>query len=153
MDEWEKIYNEESEYIYRFIYGMVYNTDDANEILQETFYRAIKHGKKGVRNIRAYLIRIARNIIYDNWRRRKKEEDEMREIVKSDSDTNLRIDIEKAIKGLTPEYREVFVLKEINGLNYDEIAVQLKIPVGTVKSRLNRARLELREKLRRKLEM
>lgn len=153
MEEWEKIYNEESEYIYRFIYGMVYNQDDANEILQETFYRAIRHGKKGVKNMRAYLIRIARNIIYDNWRKRKKEEEEMREVEKGESDTNLKIDIEKAIKNLNPEYREVFVLKEINGLNYEEIAVQLKIPVGTVKSRLNRARLELREKLRRKLEM
>ncbi len=153
MEEWEKIYNEESEYIYRFIYGMVYNQDDANEILQETFYRAIRHGKKGVKNMRAYLIRIARNIIYDNWRKRKKEEEEMREVEKGESDTNLKIDIEKAIKSLNPEFKEVFVLKEINGLNYDEIAVQLKIPVGTVKSRLNRARLELREKLRRKLEM
>lgn len=153
MDEWEKIYNEDSEYVYRYIYGMVYNSDDANEILQETFYRAIKHGKKGVKNMRAYLIRIARNIVYDNWRKRKKEEEEMRDVEKGETDTNLRLDIEKAIKGLSPEYREVFVLKEINGMNYEEIAVQLKIPIGTVKSRLNRARLELREKLRRKLEM
>jgi|UniRef100_A0A7C4UG94 RNA polymerase sigma-70 factor (ECF subfamily) len=153
MEEWEKIYNEESEYIYRFIYGMVYNQDDANEVLQETFYRAIKHGKKGVKNMRAYLIRIARNIIYDMWRKRKQEEERMREREESASDVDLRMDIEKAIKGLIPEYREVFVLKEINGLNYDEIAALLKIPIGTVKSRLNRARIELREKLRRKLEM
>ncbi len=153
MDEWEKIYNEESEYVYRFIYGMVYNQDDANEILQETFYRAIKHGKKGIKNMRAYLIRIARNIIYDTWRSRKREEEEVREIEKGEHDPDLKLDIEKAIKRLNPEFREVFVLKEINGLNYEEIAAQLRIPIGTVKSRLNRARIELRNELRRRLEM
>ena len=47
MEEWEDIYNAEAEFLYRFIYGMVQNRNEADDILQETFYRAIKHGKKG----------------------------------------------------------------------------------------------------------
>ncbi len=153
MDEWEDIYNAEAGFLYRFIYGMVQDRNEADDILQETFYRAIKHGKKGVKNIRAYLMRISRNIIYDKWRRRKKEEGKAIQVEDRDTMAEERIEIERAIQKLSPEYREVFILREMNGLNYEEISQSLNIPIGTVKSRLNRARLELRETLRRKLEL
>ena len=110
-------------------------------------------GRKGVKNIRAYLMRISRNIIYDKWRRRKREEGKAIQVEERDTMAEERIEIERAIQKLSPEYREVFILREMNGLNYEEISQSLNIPIGTVKSRLNRARLELRKTLRRKLEL
>jgi len=56
--------------------------------------------------------------------------------------------ISAAIDGLTVEHRDVFVLRELEGLDYQAIAERLKVPVGTVRSRLNRARGFLREALR-----
>src|SRR6185437_13558280 len=57
-----------------------------------------------------------------------------------------RLDLETVLPGLAEEYREIFVLREIQGLSYAEIGQALGIPPGTVDSRLHRARAELRKK-------
>ena len=55
--------------------------------------------------------------------------------------------LQSALNRLTPEHRVVLVLKEIEGQKYDEIAAILQVPIGTIRSRLHRARVELRDKL------
>jgi RNA polymerase sigma-70 factor (ECF subfamily) len=57
--------------------------------------------------------------------------------------------VREALEGLAEEYRNALVLKEIEGLPYEEIAVVMDCPVGTVRSRIHRARHELRDKLTR----
>jgi len=59
-----------------------------------------------------------------------------------------RMDLQSAIERLSPEHREVVVLREFEGLSYEEIAQALGVPRGTVESRLHRARGELREMLK-----
>jgi RNA polymerase sigma-70 factor (ECF subfamily) len=56
--------------------------------------------------------------------------------------------VQQALAGLTEEYRTVLVLREIDGHDYEAIAEMLDLPVGTVRSRLHRARMELREQLK-----
>jgi len=157
MEDWREIYEKESGFVFKFIYGAVQNKNDAEDILQETFYRAMKRGKKNIKNMRGYLLRIARNIIYDSWKSRRRMSEYIKEEKKVDNyhpeDIETKIEIQKSIKKLHPDFRTVFVLREINGMSYEEIAVALRLPVGTVKSRLNRARLALRETLRRKVEL
>jgi len=157
MEDWREIYEKESGFVFKFIYGAVQNKNDAEDILQETFYRAMKRGKKNIKNMRGYLLRIARNIIYDSWKSRRRMSEYIKEEKRVDNyhpeDIETKIEIQKSIKKLHPDFRTVFVLREINGMSYEEIAVALKLPVGTVKSRLNRARLALRETLRRKVEL
>jgi len=60
--------------------------------------------------------------------------------------------VRNGLKELAPEHRDVIVMKEIEGLRYDEIAELLGCPIGTVRSRIHRARQELREKLTRMME-
>ncbi len=157
MEDWREIYEKESGFVFKFIYGAVQNKNDAEDILQETFYRAMKRGKKNIKNMRGYLLRIARNIIYDSWKSRRRMSEYIKEEKRVDNyhpeDIETKIEIQKSIKKLHPDFRTVFVLREINGMSYEEIAVALRLPVGTVKSRLNRARLALRETLRRKVEL
>ena len=61
--------------------------------------------------------------------------------------TDARIDLLAAIHGLSPDHREVIVLRELHGLSYDEMAEAVGVPRGTVESRLFRARRELQERL------
>jgi RNA polymerase sigma-70 factor (ECF subfamily) len=56
--------------------------------------------------------------------------------------------LDRALAEVEPELRSIFVLREVEGLSYDEIALALEIPMGTVASRLNRARHELQQRLR-----
>jgi RNA polymerase sigma-70 factor (ECF subfamily) len=64
----------------------------------------------------------------------------------------LRAIVQEKLNELTPEHRAILVLRDIQGLSYDEIATALHLEGGTVRSRLHRARMELKEKLRRYLE-
>jgi DNA-directed RNA polymerase specialized sigma24 family protein len=68
------------------------------------------------------------------------------------SNGHLNFLLEKAINRLPDRYKMVFVLRDISQLSYEEIAESLRIPLGTVKSRVNRARLMLQEALKPKLE-
>jgi len=61
---------------------------------------------------------------------------------------DVRMDLLEVLSGLSPEHREVVVLRELEGMSYDEIAGVLGVPRGTVESRLFRAREKLRERLR-----
>ncbi len=64
---------------------------------------------------------------------------------------DMRMDIDAALRQLSDEHREVIVLRELQGMSYDEIAAVLKVPQGTVESRLHRARRELQEILKDQL--
>lgn len=142
----EELYDDYSDYVFRYIYGMVENKAEAEDLLQDTFMKVIKSGVEEIRNPKSYLITIARNTVYDHWRVRKEKVslDPLKEEGKS-VDLDLKMDIEEAIKNLTPKLREVVILRELNQLDYREIAEILDVELGTVKSRLNRARRQLRE--------
>jgi RNA polymerase sigma-70 factor, ECF subfamily len=141
--------------------AVVHNQDDALELAQETFVRAYENlGKFESRSsFSTWLYRIAANLAID-FRRR-----EGRHVVLRGEDAESEIDrlpdtrgdavaeaargqlnrrLTEALKQLTPEHRTVILLREVEGLSYDEISDVLQCPRGTVMSRLHYARNRLR---------
>ena len=142
--------------------------EDAHDLLQDAFLRAFEklslfHGES---SFYTWIYRIAINLTLSKRRRRKgidrlrlvrtpfeggsepaddvDSTDPSRAIEQAERDSR----VQAALLTLQPDHRAVVVMKDLDGLRYEEIAETLRIPVGTVRSRLHRARLELREKLK-----
>lgn len=131
------------------------------DVAQETFLRVFRalpnFDRAGPARLSTWILTIACHRSIDELRRRRLEISPL-EAGPGDVAANDRADenaerrmlarlIERAIDGLAPEYKATFVLRELHGLEYAEIAVILDIDLGTVKSRLNRARTRLRDAL------
>ncbi len=157
--------------IFRLAQHITQNREDAEDVLQETFMKAYEHLDQFQGNSKFYtwIVRIAVNQALMKLRRRKTDKsvslDEtidtgedtiVREIAAWDENPEQKFSREElgevldtAIQGLEPLYRSVFVLRDIEELSTEETAEALNLSVPAVKSRLLRARLQLREKLTR----
>lgn len=140
--------------------------EDAQDLLQETFLRAYeKLGRfHGDSSFYTWVYRIAVNLALSGRRRRRPmarlndgsdEGSSDSTVDPRESDPSLPLEraerdslIQDALNALAADHRAVVVMKEFDGLRYEEIGVVLGIPVGTVRSRLHRARCELRDRLR-----
>ena len=158
--------------IYRLAKNITQNNEDAEDVLQEAFLKAYSHLKGFQRNSRFYtwIVRIAVNEALMKLRKRRSdrtvpldepvetgEEAVTREIAVWDDNPEQRYSHEEmqqilddAVEDLKPDFRTVFVLRDIEELSTEETAETLGISIPAVKSRLLRARLALREKLTRK---
>jgi RNA polymerase sigma-70 factor (ECF subfamily) len=147
------------------------NREDAEDVLQESFLKAYEHLDQFQGNSRFYtwIVRIAVNQALMKLRKRKTdrtvsldeqidtgEDTVVREIASWDPDPEERFSREElhailteAVNGLAPIYRTVFTLRDVDGLSTEETAEALELTVPAVKSRLLRARLQLRDKLTR----
>jgi RNA polymerase sigma-70 factor (ECF subfamily) len=157
--------------IFRLAKHITQNDEDAEDVLQETFLKAYSNLDtfQGQSKFYTWLVRIAVNEALMKLRKRKSdktvsldepqdtgEETVTREIAVWDGDPEqrysqeeLRDILERAIDSLKPSFRTVFILRDIEELSTEETAESLGISVPAVKSRLLRARLQLREKLTR----
>jgi RNA polymerase sigma-70 factor (ECF subfamily) len=157
--------------IFRLAQHVTQNREDAEDVLQETFMKAYEHLDQFQGNSKFYtwIVRIAVNQALMKLRRRKTDksvsldetidtgEDTMvREIAAWDEDPEQRFSrdelggiLDSAVQSLEPPYRSVFTLRDIDELSTEETAEALGLSVPAVKSRLLRARLQLREKLTR----
>jgi RNA polymerase sigma-70 factor (ECF subfamily) len=157
--------------IFRLAQHVTQNREDAEDVLQETFMKAYEHLDQFQGNSKFYtwIVRIAVNQALMKLRRRKTDksvsldetidtgEDTMvREIAAWDEDPEQQFSrdelggiLDTAVQSLEPPYRSVFVLRDIDELSTEETAEALGLSVPAVKSRLLRARLQLREKLTR----
>ncbi len=151
--------------IYFVAYRMVKSHDAADDIAQETFinaYLAVRSFKVG-RSLFTWLYRICMNLSINYLKRQKfvipesqfDEESKPLEKVAAGSDPGelleskeLESQIEKAVDSLPPKYKAVLVLRLYEDMSYEEIAATLKISVGTVMSRLFRARQRMQEMLK-----
>jgi RNA polymerase sigma-70 factor (ECF subfamily) len=142
------------------------SADDALDLLQDAFLRAYEKLDKfqGESSFYTWVYRIAVNLALSGRRRRKvtlrftrpdhdDSIDPQDESLASDPTLPLEIAerdelIQAALDALAADHRAVVVMKEFDGLRYEEIAAVLGVPVGTVRSRLHRARLELRDRLK-----
>lgn len=150
-------------YVYRF----VGNRNDAEDLVQETFLRVYKnkHYYKEIAKFSTWVYTIAGNLAKTELRRRKRRKifsvsnfvNEERDFDIPDTDKNpesavdgsLKDDIiQKAIEKLPAKFKEVILLRDVQGFAYEEISQILSIPLGTVKSRVNRGRLKLQEDLK-----
>lgn len=158
--------------IYSAILNYVFNPDDAIDISQDTFVKAYTklHSFDSSSAFYTWLYRIAINTAIDFLRKRKSrptdslDDDKYTEIgfepaskdstvdpVKVTSRNEQAFAIRKAIGSLSEKLRSVIVLHDVEGLSQEEVADILKVPVGTVKSRVSRARAELRYLLQKEL--
>jgi RNA polymerase sigma-70 factor (ECF subfamily) len=145
--------------------AVVHNQDDALELAQETFVRAFENLKnfESRSSFSTWLYRIAANLSIDFWRREGRHnvlrgedaENELRRLPSSQGDSykaasrsELGERLKEALEQLTPEHRAVVLLREVEGLSYDEISDVLQCPRGTVMSRLHYARNKLRSILK-----
>jgi RNA polymerase sigma-70 factor, ECF subfamily len=158
--------------VYRFALRLTRDPDPARDLTQETFLRAFENRERyqpGTR-ARSWLFTMARNLFLRRERRGRRHEEIVRELVKDGEErpgqesaafqTALGDDPEGAfwdsivddevlreIEALPEEFREVVFLSDLEGLSYAEVAAILEVPVGTVKSRLFRARRILQGRL------
>jgi len=168
ISAWEEIVSSFSRRIFNLAYRFTSSTEAAEDLTQEVFIRVYKtldqydqkHG-----DLANWLMRLARNLIIDDYRRRQRNpQDSMAEDV--DDHTfhlravggsaqrelerrELREQIQEGIDKLPPDLRTCVILRDIEELTYQEIVDLLNIPEGTVKSRINRGRIELAKILRR----
>jgi RNA polymerase sigma-70 factor, ECF subfamily len=149
---------------YRLARYLTQNDSDADDVVQEAFLRALKYfggfRGEGASQSRAWLLAIVRNMAH-TWRRRLhigSLTTEFDETVHSEaiadehpgsalSRRDARETLAEVLDRLPPEFREVIVLREMEGLSYKEISEVADVPVGTVMSRLSRARKRLQEAL------
>ncbi|MCD6160918.1 MAG: RNA polymerase sigma factor [candidate division Zixibacteria bacterium] len=146
--------------LFNFVFRIISEKEMAEDILQETFLRVYNQRKNYSPDyaLSTWVYTIALNLCRSELRKRKLRKFISLEFLKEESDIELPGEknlepqklkplLDKAIKGLPDEYRTAFVLCDIDRLPYSEIAEIMRVPVGTVKSRINRARTMLREKL------
>jgi RNA polymerase sigma-70 factor (ECF subfamily) len=167
IDAYGKIVNRYRGRLYNFVFRFVGERETAEDIVQETFLRAFRKRKeyRAIANFSTWLFTIAGNLAKSELRRRKRwrlfslhKDDENDagmdlpdETFRPDTVTESSIadvQIQQAILSLPENYRQVVLLRDVEGLSYQEISEISKCPVGTVKSRVNRARLKLKQKLK-----
>lgn len=151
--------------LYNAVIRLVDHADDAADIVQDSFlnaYQALR-SFKGDAEFFTWLYRIAFNTAISLKRKKRAtvsldaggpdggiDPDDPSEYVKPGQALQRSEDeaqLQQAMNRLSSEHREVLILKDIEGMKYEDIAVILGVPIGTVRSRLNRARLELRDLL------
>lgn len=154
--------------LYNFALRMTNNPADAEDLVQETFLKAFRFWSsyEPGTNIRAWLFRIMKNSYINRYRRESRQPefvdyDDVKEFHIPEAERQagrsdlqqaafrnlLDDDVAGAIRELPDDFRTVLILCDIEGLTYEEIAEFVDVPLGTVRSRLHRARKALRSRL------
>lgn len=169
---YEELIAEYQPMVYGLAYRLLGDPEEARDIAQETFLKAWRHigTFRGECSIKTWLYRMTVNQVSNQrrwWRRRRRQDtvslDEPAVVTGttlSDRIASSELSPEqgalggerhrlllKALDSLKPDYRVAVILRDIEDLNYDEIAVALDLPLGTVKSRIARGRDDLRKRL------
>jgi RNA polymerase sigma-70 factor (ECF subfamily) len=142
---------------------MLSSQEEAEDIVQETFVRVYQHRQSFnfQHCLSTWIYTIGLNLARNELRKRKRfkfheisemQGNEREFAVEPKLPSRLPEVLSAAIDTLPQKYREAFMLRDIEEMPYEEVAKILDVPLGTVKSRVNRARLMLRDKLRPKLE-
>ncbi len=156
-------------YLYGIAHGLTRNPADAEDLVQETWIGALRSTFRGEASVRTWLVRILvrqaaamrRSRERSKWRlilpwfsarQRDTETDGESSMEPAASPTTssseARMDLSHMLETLSPEHREVIVLRELEGMSYEQIAAELRVPRGTVESRLHRAREQLRARFK-----
>ena len=164
VNAFEKLVLEYEKSVYAITQRMTGNAEDAADMTQETFIKAYNSlsSFRGDSKFSVWLYRIATNVCLDFLRSRSRkptvslsvEDDDGEEVELDIADESqsperllerglTRDAVRRGLNALSPEYRQILLLREIQGLSYEEIADVLTLEVGTVKSRIFRARKRL----------
>lgn len=154
--------------MYNFAYRLTFDEDDAKDLVQDTYlkaFRFINSFERGT-NAKAWLFRILKNSFINEYRKKSKQPskvdyNEVEQYYNSDDvdenfTTDLRVEtvqhmigdeISGALNGIPVDFRTVIILSDLEDFTYEEMSKILDIPIGTVRSRLHRARNMMKEKL------
>ena len=165
---WEALLKAYTRKIYNLCYRFTGRAEEAEDVTQEVFikvFQTLKTYQAAQGSFATWLNRVARNHLVDHYRRARKDrvtsslEDELTEAEQKPSphteptgqveSRERREVLQLALDKLSPDLREAVILRDLHDLDYEEIALVLKVPQGTVKSRINRGRLELGRVLKR----
>lgn len=151
--------------LYRTAFRLARNTDNANDLLQETMLRGFRffHQFSSGTNCRAWLMTILYNVFRNAYPRAIREQvaasaEEFERRADTDSvyesassspeqivlDSLFHDEVEQALEALSEEFRTVLLMVDVGELSYEEVARMLEMPIGTVKSRVSRARASMR---------
>jgi RNA polymerase sigma-70 factor, ECF subfamily len=158
---WAEVFRRYGDKVFGFSIRMVRSREEAEEVCQEVWERAVRAigGFRGESSLDTWLCTIARNRCLSRIEALKRKGDMGDDswILEIPDDApgpdqrlvshNLRNAMEQAIGGLEPEFREAILLREVNGLSYEEIAQVTQTPLATVKTRIYRARVKLQSLL------
>jgi RNA polymerase sigma-70 factor (ECF subfamily) len=166
---WEEIVRQYNRRIYNVCYRFTGSCDSAEDLAQEVFikmYRTLNTYSPDKGAFSTWIMTMTRNLLVDHFRKSRQDRvtDSLDAGVTEDLDAVTLVDripdsgpsaddriqrretqemVQRAIQKLSPELREAVILRDLQDMDYKEIAVALKVPEGTVKSRINRGRMEL----------
>ncbi|HEX4166114.1 MAG TPA: sigma-70 family RNA polymerase sigma factor [Bryobacteraceae bacterium] len=165
---WEELVQVYTRRVYSICYRFTNRDTEAQDLTQEVFlrvFRTLGSFRAGEGSFTVWLSRLTRNLLVDHYRRSKQERitdgiEEKLAILEEKTAQFSRADgmvagreagelLQAALQKLSPELREAVILRDLQEMEYREIARVLQVPEGTVKSRLNRGRAELARVLRR----
>jgi len=172
---WEEIVRSHNRRIYNICYRFTGSQDDAEDLTQEVFiriYRTLKSYDLERGAFATWVTTMTRNLLVDHFRKSKQDRmtDSMDASPSSDEDAptlgdqirddkptpdasvatkETQVMVQQALQKLSPELREAVILRDLQDMDYRDIAAALKVPEGTVKSRINRGRTELARLLSR----
>ena len=165
---WEDLVKAHTRRVYSICYRFTGKDSEAQDLTQDVFlrvFKSVKSFRAGEGSFAVWLTRLTRNLLIDHYRRSKMERatdsiEEQLPMLEEKTAIEARTDavlagreaseaLQGALAKLSPELRETVILRDLEELEYREIAQVLGVPEGTVKSRLNRGRAELARVLRR----
>jgi len=163
---YNELVNRYKDKLINFVYSYFGSKDDAQDIVQETFIKLYqkKDYYKPISEFSTWIYTIAANISKTELRKRKRRKtSSLSELGIEDKDFDIRYEddtdseilkqfnqkaLNKAIQSLDLPFRTAFILRDIQELSYDDISKITGVPLGTIKSRINRARIQLQSKLK-----
>ena len=167
-EAWRELVDRFGPRVYAIAYHFTMKREDAEELSQEIFLKVFEnlHRYDGGFPLVAWILSVSRNLCIDRYRRRKREksfrfvsDEAVTSLLKSEDDpASMALKKERtkllfsALSEIPEDLAEILVLRDLNGLAYDEIGKALDLPEGTVKSRLFRARAEVARKIRERHE-
>jgi RNA polymerase sigma-70 factor, ECF subfamily len=159
---WEELVRRHARRVFNICYRFTGNRTEAEDMSQEVFlriYKTLPSYRPSFGAFPTWLTSVTRNLLVDHYRRTRRDrvtdsmEDVMPQIENKEStartpdklalEAELSEQLQQGLSKLSPELREAVILRDLQGLEYGEIQVVLQVPEGTVKSRINRGRIEL----------
>jgi RNA polymerase sigma-70 factor (ECF subfamily) len=167
-DAWRELVDRFGPKVYAIAYHFTLKREDAEELSQEIFLKLFEnlHRYDGGFPLVAWILSVSRNLCIDRYRRKKREksfrfvsDEAVTALLKSEDDpAGMALKKERtqllfsALSEIPEDLAEILILRDLNGLAYDEIGTALELPEGTVKSRLFRARAEVARRIRERHE-
>jgi RNA polymerase sigma-70 factor (ECF subfamily) len=159
---WEELVRRHTRRVFGLCYRFTGNSTEAEDLSQEVFlriYRTLPSYRPAFGAFPTWLTSVTRNLLVDHYRRTRRDritdsiDDAMPALEEKHSPAKtpdrlaqaaeLSAQLQHGLARLSPELREAVILRDLQGLDYSEIQVVLQVPDGTVKSRINRGRIEL----------